>query len=217
MNDIPARLRALRFLKVIYLIAMIASIGYLLTLTVLLGIDRNVEWNQAGAITVETLLGLFTGARILVIVFSAVTLILTRKVNKECRLALFFGIGAAVLAIVSGALLLAPIDRTVSSAVGLVANLATVATLFALLDGIFEKKERGTPLFHFVVLGLILYTLWAVLDFLVVAIPFMVTASYVLYYMSEVIATLADIIVFLALRETLREIKAYKIEESEAI
>ena len=217
MNDIPTRLRALRFLKMIYLIAMIASIGYLITLTVLLGIDRNVEWNQAGAITVEALLGLFTGARILVIVFSAVVLILTRKVNKECRLALGFGIGAAVLAIVSGVLLLAPVDHTISSAVGLVANLATVATLFTLLDGIFEKKERGTPLFNFVVLGLVLFAVWAIMDFLVVAIPFVETASYVLFYTSEVLAALADIIVFLALRGTLKEIEAYKIEESEAI
>jgi hypothetical protein len=216
MNDIPKRLRALRFLKIIYLIAMIASIGYLITLSVLLGIDPAHEWSAGGAIFVEVLMGIFNVARIVVVVLTAVTLILTCKVNKECGIALGLGIAAAVFSIVSGALLLAPIDRTASSVLSFVANLATAAALFALLDGIFERKARGTPLFHFVILGLVLYIIWAIFDLFTVVLPLQATASYALFYTSEVIATLADVIVFLALRGTLKEIDAYQKAESEA-
>lgn len=217
MNDIPKRLRALRFLKVIYLIAMIASIGYLVTLSVLLGIDPNYEWNAGGAITIEVLLTIFNVIRILVVVMTAVTLILTCKVNKECGLALGFGIGAAVLSIASGVLLLLPIDRTASSILSFLSNLATVASLFALLDGIFERKARGTPLFHFIVLGLVLYAIWAIFDFFTVVLPLQAMASYAIFYTSEVIATLSDVIIFLALRGTLKQIGSYQKAESEAI
>lgn len=215
MTDISKRIKALFFLRVIFLISLIAGLGSFLTEAIALSFGEGHVFSEAGSMTIYVFVSIFTILKLLVIVLVAATLILSAKVNKECLTALCFALVAAVLAILSGVFQYISDTKLVGWILGLVSGLVFAAATFLLIDGIFDKQARKTPLFSFATLGICLMVVSNVLSFLVYLIKTPEGLQGAVYSAAEVTAILYSAILFLAIHLCLKEIKNTK--ESEAI
>lgn len=207
MTDISKRLRALWFLRIIFCISMIISIASVITALVTVSFGEGHQFSEAGAMVFFSLESVYSVGRLVVIILAAATLILTMKINKECTAAFGFGIGAGVLALVAAVFQYITATRTVGFVLSFISDLALAVALFLLIDGIFERKARKSPLFTFVMLGLCLMVIYAVLSFIAFYTKFPEGAVSSIYTASEICYILYNVILFICLHSCLKEIK----------
>ena len=215
MKDIAKRIKALFFLRAIFLISLVVGIGSLLVEGIAMSFGEDHVFSEAGSMTVYILAIIFGVLRVLVVILSAVTLIFVRNINKECRAALFTTLASAVIGIVGLVLQYFGATKTAGIAIGLVSGIGFAAATFLLIDGIFDRQARKEPLFHFAVLGIVLMVVSSVLSFLSYIIKNPDGLLGAVYGGSQLLVIIYSIIIFMSLNACLKEAK--NIKESEAI
>lgn len=215
MKDISKRIKALFFLRAIFLICIIAGFGSFLVEGISLSFGDGHAFSESGAMTLIVFTGIFTGLRLLAIVLSAVTFILTMKINKECMAAFLTIIGAAVFAIAAGVLIYTQGTAQAGFSLELVSGIATAVSVFLLIDGIFDQQARPSPLFKFAMLGVCLMVVASVISFIVYFIRTPEALLGAVYSAGQVTYIISTIIIFLAIHLCLKEIKNN--QESEVI
>lgn len=215
MTDISKRIKALFFLRAIFLLSLVAGLGSFLVEGIALSFGEGHVFSAAGGMTIYVLTTIFTILRLLAIVLVAATLVLTVGINGECKAAFWTAIGAAVTAIASGILLYLPATRTAGWVVGFVADLGLAGATFLLIDGIFDRKARGTPLFGFAVLGIALMVVSSICTLLTYFVKAPEALLGAVYSASQVTHIVYCVILFLAIHSCLKEGRSMK--ESEAI
>ena len=215
MTNITSRIKALGLLRWIFLISFIIAIGSFALIFIAFALGSDYQFSGAAGTAYSVLTIIFSVGHFLVIILSAATFILTFRVNSECRLALYLGICAAVLSIVSCVLSNVSAGETAGSILGLIGDLTIAVALFALIDGIFEKQARKEPLFHFALLGICLMVVYAVLSFVNSIVTVNSTFSAIIYTVGAVSYILSSLIVFMGLNSCLNTIKQ-QYQESEA-
>ena len=215
MKDISKRIKALFFLRAIFLISIIAGFGSFLVEGIALSFGEGHAFSEGGAMTLMVFTGIFTALRLLVIVLSAATFILTMKINKECLAAFFTAIGAAVLAIAAGVLVYTQGTAQACFSLELVSGIALAVSAFLLIDGIFDQQARKTPLFKFAMLGICLMVIASVISFIVYFVKTPEGLLGAVYSAGQVTYIISSITLFLAIHLCLQEIRNY--QESEAI
>lgn len=215
MTDISKRIKALFFLRAIFLLSLVAGLGSFLVEGIALSFGEGHVFSAAGGMTIYVLTTIFTILRLLAIVLVAATLVLIVGINGECKAAFCTAIGAAVTAIASGILMYLPATRAAGWVVGFVADLALAGATFMLIDGIFDRKARGTPLFGFAVLGIALMVVSSICTLLTYFIKAPEALLGAVYSASQVTHIVYCVILFLAIHSCLKEGRSMK--ESEAI
>ena len=215
MTDISKRIKALFFLRAIFLLSLVTSLGSFILEGIALSFGEGHVFSAAGGMAIYVLTTIFTILRLLAIVLVAATLVLTIGINGECKAAFWTAIGAAVMAIASGILLYTPSTRVAGWIVGFGADLAFAGATFMLIDGIFDRKARGTPLFSFAVLGIALMVVSSICTLLTFFVKAPEALLGAVYSASQVTHIVYCVILFLAIHSCLKEGRSMK--ESEAI
>ena len=214
MTNIANRIKALGLLRWIYLISLVIASASFILIFIALALGSEYQFTEPGGVTYYVLTLILSIAHFVVIVLIAATFILTFRLNIECRISFFIGIGAAVLSIASGIMVVVPVAAYAGLIIAMISDLLITAALFALIDGIFEKQARGTPLFNFAMLGMCLNVVYTVFSFVASVFRLNEAFSAVLYTIGAVCYILSSLIIFMSLNSSLKEIKRY--QESEA-
>lgn len=209
MTNIPQRVRALRFLRIIFLISFIVSIVSLATVLVALGVGSSREVSQAAGVTISVLTTICQTAFLVVVVLLGITLIASMSVNKGCRIAFWFGIIAAILAIVSGVLDYTLASRIPSHVLSMISTLCVAASIVTLIDGIYDSQQRKSPLWNFVCISIFLLVASTILSFVVFVAPMTAETSVALYLVSEVGFVLAYGIIWGCTQKSYTEVQTY--------
>lgn len=215
MKDISKRIKALFFLRFIFLISLVVGIGSLLVEIIALSFGDGHVFSEAGSITILVFVSIFGILRILVVVLSAAIFILVMKINKECMGAFLTAVCSAILGIVSMILQYINGATTVSLTLSLVSGIGLSAATFMLIDGIFDQQARKNPLFSFAMLGICLMVVSSVLSFLTYTIKVQEGLVGAIYMGSQMSCILYSIILFMAINSCLKDVK--NIEESEPV
>jgi len=212
MTNIPKRVRALRFLRIIFLVSFIVSVLSLINMVVALGIS-GTEFPEAAGVTIAVLDTIFNSIAALVAIFLVITLIVTMSVNKECYVAFCLGMAGALMAIVSFILEYTLETRLPTYLLSMLTGFCVAGALFALVDGVYEHQQRKSPLNTFFCIAIGLLVVSAVLAFVTFVAKMPTGASIALYLASEVGYVLAYGIIWGCLQKSFKEIK--KFEQSE--
>lgn len=215
MKDISKRIKALFFLRFIFLISLVVGIGSLLVEIIALSFGDGHVFSEAGSITILVFVSIFGILRILVVVLSAAIFILVMKINKECMGAFLTAFCSAILGIVSMILQYTNGANTASLTLSLVSGIGLSAATFMLIDGIFDQQARKNPLFSFAMLGICLMVVSSVLSFLTYTIKVQEGLVGAIYMGSQMSCILYSIILFMAINSCLKDVK--NIEESEPV
>ncbi|MBQ9457208.1 MAG: hypothetical protein IJU64_01710 [Bacilli bacterium] len=215
MTDISKRIKALFFLRAIFLISLVAGFGSFIVEGIAMSFGESHVFSEGGAMTIYVFTSIFLILRLSAIVLSAATFVLTMKINKECMGAFITALIAAVLAIASGILQYIPDAKVAALVLSLISNLGLAAAVFLLIDGIFEQKARKTSLFGFAMLGICLSVISSVLSFLTYFVSTPEGLLSAIYSSGQVTYILSSVILFMAIHNCLKEIE--NTQESEAI
>ena len=215
MKDISKRIKALFFLRFIFLISLVVGIGSLLVEIIALSFGDGHVFSEAGSITILVFVTIFGILRILVVVLSAAIFILVMKINKECMGAFLTAFCSAILGIVSMILQYTNGANTVTLTLSLVSGIGLSIATFMLIDGIFDQQARKNPLFSFAMLGICLMVVSSVLSFLTYTIKVQEGLVGAIYMGSQMSCILYSIILFMAINSCLKDVK--NIEESEPV
>lgn len=215
MKDISKRIKALFFLRFIFLISLVVGIGSLLVEIIALSFGDGHVFSEAGSITILVFVTIFGILRILVVVLSAAIFILVMKINKECMGAFLTAFCSAILGIVSMILQYTNGANTVTLTLSLISGIGLSIATFMLIDGIFDQQARKNPLFSFAMLGICLMVVSSVLSFLTYTIKVQEGLVGAIYMGSQMSCILYSIILFMAINSCLKDVK--NIEESEPV
>ena len=212
MTDIPKRVRALRLLRVIFLIYFIVSILSLFITALVLSLSGNETIPDGVAITTSVLMSIFGILRFVGMVAFAVTLIITMVINKQCLAAFWFGLAAGLMAIFAGVLEYTLSSRIPANVLSMLAGFCLAASIFELIEGIYDKQERKSPLFSFVCVALGLMVVSTIFDFLVFIAKMDGVVATSLYLISEIGFILSHGIIFVCLHLALKDVKKHNLE-----
>lgn len=213
MTNIPKRVRALRLLRMIFLILFIVSLLSLAVTAIAAALGGNSEAVPDGVgIAIAVLTSVFSIMRFVGIVTFAVALIVTMTVNKQCFAAFWLGFAAGLLAIFSVALEYTLESRVAANVLSLLASLCVAASVFELIEGIYDKQERKSPLFSFVCVALGLMVVGAILDFIVYMVRMDGVVATSLYVVGEIAYIVSYGIIFGCLHLSYKEVKKLNLE-----
>ena len=215
MSDIARRMKALRFLRDIFFISFIIALCSFILMAVILFLGEEYPFSSGSGMAIIVIESILNIGRIVVVILLAITLILTMSINKECRLAFLVAVGAAILSIIAGILIRTGSSRILCYVFSFISELAVAFSTFALIDGVFEKQTRKTPLFQFVIASVCLYAIAALFYFLAYVIKYSAPVFSALVTAGEVCYILSSFIIFLSLHNALKMIDEY--EGSEVI
>ena len=211
MTDIAKRVKALRLLRDIFMLTFIVGACSLILMVILLPLSSGTaQIPDALGVFIFVLDTIFTVLKLAAIVLFAITLILTIPINKECRLAFWCGVVAALCAILSGIFQYTLQSRMASYVLSMVCTLALVASIFLLVDGIFDQKARSTTIFYLMCVGIFLMVLAAVFEFIAFGAGLSHDVTSTFYLVSLIGYFLGHLIVFLSLNKGYRLVKTDK-------
>ena len=196
----------------IFLVYFVVSILSLTATLLALGLSGNASIPDGVGITIAVLMSIFNIIRFVGMVAFAVTLIITMVVNKQCLIAFWFGLASGLMALTAGVLEYTLDTRVPTYVLSMLANFSLTISIFELIDGIYDKHERKSPLFNFVCIALGLMIVSAVLEFVafIARVDGIVATS--LYLLSEIGYILSYGIIFGCLHQSYKEVQKYNIE-----
>ena len=217
MTDIPKRIRALRLLRLVFLVYFIVSILSLASAAIASGLAGSETIPDGVGITIALLTSIFSIARLVGMVVFAVILIITMVVNKQCLAAFWLGFAAALMAIFSVLLEYSLESRIPANVLSMLAGFCIAASVFELIEGIYDKQERKSPLFGFVCVALGLMVISTVLDFIVFIVKMDGIVATSIYLVGEVGFIVSYGIIYGCLQMSYKEVKKMKLESEVAI